>query len=291
MNSLEPGLITSLACGLLTATGFGTADFVAKLSTGRVGFLRTALLMQTIGGMLLLPFALPDASLLFLQPWATVGGLMLGVINAIATIALYKGFEVGRLTIVSPIASCAPLVSVILAVVLLGESITLERAVGISFVVIGIILVSIQSAHEGLSEKLGQGVVYAFLFMILGGTLLVGLKPVSHVLGVYLPVFLIRWMGVPVIGVTFLMWRPKGTIRLNSLSFIVVVAILDTFANVIYTYGVSVGTVAIVSTLGGLFSAVTVLLAWALLKERMTRHQLLGFVAIAAGITILGLVG
>jgi len=281
----------SLACGLLTATGFGTADFVAKLSTNRVGFLRTALLMQAIGGTLLLPFALPDISRLFLQPWATLGGLFLGVINSVATIALYKGFEVGRLSVVSPIASCSPVVSVLLAVFFLGESLTIERVFGISFAIVGIILVSTQTSGEDTSKRLGQGVVYGVLFMVLGGTLFFGLKPVSHVLGIYVPVLLMRWMAVPIIGTVFFAWRPKGAIRLNALSFISVIAALDTFANVIYNVGVSVGTVSIVSTLGGLFSAVTVFLAWAVLKERVTRHQIIGFAAIVAGITILGLFG
>jgi drug/metabolite transporter (DMT)-like permease len=287
--SLELGL--SIACGLLTATGFGTADFVAKLSTTRVGFLRTALLMQAIGGALLLPFALPDSSRLFLQPWATMGGVLLGVINAVATITLYKGFEIGRLSVVSPIASCSPVVSILLAVSFLGETLTKEHVLGIGFVMIGIVLVSIQAGQENMPKKLGRGVVYAVLFMILGGAVLFGLKPVSHLLGVYLPVLLMRWTGVPVIALAFLAWKPKGVIRPNALSFICAVAVFDTFANVIYNVGVSVGTVSIVSTVGGLFSAVTVLLAWAILKERLTRHQIIGFAAIVAGITVLGFFG
>ena len=286
---MELGL--SIACGLLTATGFGTADFIAKLSTTRVGFLRTALLMQAIGGALLLPFALADSSLLFLQPWATLGGVLLGVINALATIVLYKGFEVGRLSVVSPIASCSPVVTVLLAVVFLGETLTREHVLGISFVMIGIVLVSIQRGQENMPRKLGRGVVYAILFMVLGGSVLFGLKPVSHLLGVYVPVLLMRWVGVPVIALAFLAWKPKGAIRLNALSFIFAVAVFDTFANVIYNVGVSVGAVSVVSTLGGLFSAVTVLLAWAVLKERISRHQIFGFAAIVAGITILGFIG
>ena len=287
--SLE--LALSIACGLLTATGFGTADFIAKLSTTRAGFLRTALLMQAMGGALLLPFVLSDSSRLFLQPWGVLGGVLLGVVNALATISLYKGFEVGRLSVVSPIASCSPVVTVLLAVSFLGERLTKEHILGISLVMIGIVLVSIQTGQENMPKKLGRGVVYAVLFMILGGSVLFGLKPVSHLLGVYLPVLLMRWVGVPVIALAFLAWRPKGAIRLNALSFIFAVSVFDTFANVIYNVGVSVGTVSIVSTVGGLFSAVTVLLAWAVLKERITRHQIFGFAAIVAGITILGFIG
>jgi len=121
----------SLAFGLLTATAFGTADFLAKLSTDRVGFLRTVLFMQIVGSFLLLPFALNDAFRLFLQPWAVVEGVMLGVVNALATLSLYKGFEVGRLSIVSPIASCYPVVSILLAVSFLGERLTTELLLGI----------------------------------------------------------------------------------------------------------------------------------------------------------------
>ncbi len=117
----------SLAFGLLTATGFGTADFIAKLSTNRVGFLRTALFMQVIGSFLLLPFALNGAYRLFLQPWALLEGMMLGVVNALATLCLCRGFEVGRLSIVSPIASSYPVISILLAVSFLGERLTIKR--------------------------------------------------------------------------------------------------------------------------------------------------------------------
>jgi uncharacterized membrane protein len=106
---LSPGL--SIACGVLTATGFGTADFVAKLSTERVGFLRTALFMQVIGSFFVLPFALTDASRLLIDPWTTFAAVLLRVVNALGTLSLYKGFEVGRLSIVSPIASTAPVVA------------------------------------------------------------------------------------------------------------------------------------------------------------------------------------
>jgi uncharacterized membrane protein len=286
---LEVGL--SLACGLLTATGFGTADFVAKLSTTRVGFLRTALFMQLIGGILLLPFALTDYSRLFLQPWITLDGVLLGLVNAAATIALYKGFEIGRLSVVSPIASCAPLVSVLLAVSFLGETLTKERVIGIGFVIVGIILVCIQTQEQDVAKKLGQGAAYAILFMLLGGTISFGLKPVSHVLGVYVPVLLMRWVGVPTLAAAFFAWKPKGEIRLNAFSFISTIAILDTFGNVVLVMGLSVGTVSIVAPIAGLFSAVTVLLAWAILKEKITLHQLIGFAAIVVGITILGLFG
>ena len=280
----------SLACGLLTATGFGTADFVAKLSTNKVGFLRTALFMQAIGGFFVLPFALTDAPRLLINPWTTLFAIFLGVDNAVATLVLYKGFEVGRLSVVSPIASTAPVVAILLAIAFLGETVTQGRLVGITLVFIGIILVSVQSAQGDVSKHIAKGTGYAICFMLFGGFLLFGLKPVSIVLGVFLPVLIMRWVGIPVLAVPFLATRSKRS-SAGAFRLITAIAFFDTFANVAYTLGVSTGTVTIVATLGGMFSAVTVLLAWVILKERLSRHQIIGFVAIVIGVAALGLFG
>ncbi len=290
VNGTDYGL--SLVCGLLTATGFGTADFIAKLTTNRIGFLRTALFMQVVGSFFVLPFALQDLPRLVPHPWAVVGGVLLGVINGLATLSLYKGFEVGRLSIVSPIASSCPVVAIILAVLFLGESVTEERLLGIGLVIVGVILVSMQTAREGVSEKVNRGTVYAIIYMFLGGVLFFALKPVSDVLGVFLPVLIMRWVSIPVLTVTFLAWKQKTrSPTRGAFWFIVSVALFDTFANVVYVLGVTVGTVSIVSTVGGMFSAVTVLLAWIVLKERLLRHQLLGFATIAVGVGVLGFFG
>ena len=277
--------------GLLTATGFGTADFLAKLSTVKVGYLRTSLFMQIIGSFLIIPFALPSISRLFLEPWYALAGLLLGVVNALATLSLYKGFEVGRLSVVSPIASSYPVISVLLAVFFLGESITRNRLIGITLVVVGIVLVGIQSQQGDESKRLAAGVVFAVGCMLLGGFLYFGLKPVTLALGVYLPALLQRCVGSMVMAALFFKLRRTGPSQTKNLRFISAVAALDTFANVAYNAGVSVGSVSIVSTLGGLFSPITVLLAWTILKEKLARHQFLGFVAVAAGVTILGYSG
>jgi drug/metabolite transporter (DMT)-like permease len=177
-----------------------------------------------------------------------------------------------------------------LAVTFLGEIVTKPLLIGITLVLAGIILVSLQTAQTEASREVAKGTAYAICFMLLGGLLLFGLKPVSSVLGVFLPVLIMRWVGVPVLAVPFLSRkaasRGEGAFRL-----ILAVAFFDTFANVIYTVGVHIGTVTIVSTLGGMFSAVTVLLARAFLRERLSRHQMAGFLAIVIGVGILGVVG
>ena len=276
----------SIACGVLTASGFGIADFAAKLSTDRMGFLRTGLYLQIIGSFFVLPLALPQLYRVLIDPWVSLAAIFLGVINAIGTLFLYKGFEVGRLSIVSPIASTAPLVGVLLAIAFLGEILTKELLLGICLVISGVVLVSLQSSRGG-GSKVAAGTAYAVGFMLCGGFLLFGLKPVTAAFGPFLPVLIMRWVGILVLAVPAI--RTESKVLSSALKPVLPIAFFDTFANVAYTLGVSFGTVTVVAPLGGMFSSVTVLLAWLFLKEKPSRHQILGFVAMLLGILTLGL--
>ena len=262
---------------------------MAKLSASRMGFLRTALLVQVIGSFFVLPFGLTDLPRLVANPVYALAAVLLGIVNAVGTLCLYKGFEVGRVSIVSPIGSTAPIVAILLAVTFLGETVTVPRLAAISCVIIGIVLVSIQSDQKGSGGQVAKGAVYAIAFMLLSGVLLFGLKPVSTVLGVFLLVLTLRWVGSVVLAVPYLRQRRTDE-RVGAFRLILGVAFFDTFANVAYTLGVSLGTVTVVSTLGGLFSSITVLLAWFFLGERLSRHHIVGFIAILLGVTTLGLV-
>jgi len=44
----------------------------------------------------------------------------------------------------------------------------------------------------------------------------------------------------------------------------------------------------VVATISGLFSAVTVILAFLVLKERLAAHQIIGLLAILVGVSIIG---
>jgi drug/metabolite transporter (DMT)-like permease len=246
--------------------------------------------MQVVGSFFVLPFSVPDFPRLLVHPWVALGGVLLGIVNAFATLSLYRGFEVGRVSIISPIASTTPVVTILLAVAFLGETVTHERLIGISLAIGGIMLVCIQTEQSGAPSQVLNGVGYAIGFMLLGGLLFYGLKPVSNVLGFFLPVLIMRWVSAAVLSIPFLFGKTRGD-RDGALRLIVAVAFFDTFANVAYNLGVSFGAVTVVSTLGGMFSAVTVFLAWSVLKERLTRHQILGFIAIVLGVATLGIFG
>src|ERR1700731_2107924 len=88
--------------GLLTALSWGGSDFLARFATHRIGTLRTMLYMQFTGFILLTIFLpwlggwghLGDGS--GWQPWAW--GAFAGALNFLATLTLYRSFEIGKLS-------------------------------------------------------------------------------------------------------------------------------------------------------------------------------------------------
>ncbi|MGC2269415.1 MAG: DMT family transporter, partial [Candidatus Acidiferrales bacterium] len=67
------------------------------------------------------------------------------------------------------------------------------------------------------------------------------------------------------------------------------VGVLDTAAFVANNAGLSTGQVSVVSVLASLYGAVTVLLSWIFLRERLELSQWLGIVLIFAGVVMVSL--
>ena len=104
--------------GLLTALSWGSADFLARFATRKIGTFRTMLYMQLTGFLLLTAVLhwlggwghLADGS--GWRPWAW--GILVGVLNTFGTLALYRSFEIGKMSIVAPISASYPVLTMLL---------------------------------------------------------------------------------------------------------------------------------------------------------------------------------
>jgi drug/metabolite transporter (DMT)-like permease len=124
--------------GLLTALSWGSSDFLARFATRKIGTFRAMWYMQ-LTGLLLLSVALhwlgSWGSLVSFawRPWAW--GICAGVLNAGATLALYRSFEIGKLSIVAPISASYPALTIVLGAIS-GERLSLARWMGLLGVIV-----------------------------------------------------------------------------------------------------------------------------------------------------------
>jgi drug/metabolite transporter (DMT)-like permease len=283
--------------GLLTALSWGGSDFLARFATHRIGTLRTMLYMQFTGFLLLTIFLpwlggwghLADGS--GWQPWAW--GALAGALNFLATLTLYRSFEIGKLSVVAPISASYPVLTVLLSL-LSGEHLSAARAVGIACTLLGVVLVAggekapnaddaegARRSGKGIGLALCSAIGFGFLFWLLGTRIV----PIT---GAAQTVWLIRLTSsLLTAGLILVARQPIKPPTDRVAGWILAMGLTDTGAFVMNNFGMRVEQVAVVSVLASLYGAVTVGLAAIFLREHVSRWQWLGIIAIFAGIFLI----
>jgi len=287
--------------GLLTALAWGSADLFARFATRKIGTLRTMLYMQLTGFILLtlvMRFLggwghLADGS--GWRPWAW--GILVGLLNASGTLALYRSFEIGKMSIVAPLSASYPVLTLLLSL-LSGERLTLSRLSGMTLAILGVILVArgetlpgdantIDSRTQPAKKRLGVGwallaaVAFGVMFWLLGIRVVPLLGGAPTVWIIRLTCFSFATLVILIVGSSFAPPSKKDS------PWILGVGILDTSAYVFNNLGMQLEQVSVVSVLASLYGAVTVGLAAVILREPVSRLQWLGIVSIFVGIVLI----
>ena len=145
-----------LAYGLTAAIGWGAADFLARYATQRIGAFRSLLFMQVIGlaGLSIYVFASGQLPHLVTttpwQPWAWT--LVASVAGVFFGLALYRAFQTGIMSVVSPVTASYAAITVPLSL-LSGETLSTRGAVGVVTTLLGVVLASYAPPSP---EKKGQ---------------------------------------------------------------------------------------------------------------------------------------
>jgi drug/metabolite transporter (DMT)-like permease len=283
--------------GLTGAVCWGMADFAARFASRRVGAYRTLFFMQFFGFLALSVYLKFTGGFSHVapgwQPWALT--VAAGLLNVTASLSLYHSFEIGVMSIVGPVSSSYPALTVALALAS-GERIHALRGIGMAVTLAGVILAAMSfapkandaSAPSGTSSQgyLSRGVGWAILAAV----------------GFGLMFWFLGFHVVPLVGDAVSVWVMRLTALVSLAVFalparqsirpphggvwwmLAAVGLMDTAAFVSNNAGLHIGPVSVVSVLASLYGAVTVLLAWIFLHERLERSQWLGIVLIFIGI-------
>jgi drug/metabolite transporter (DMT)-like permease len=295
--------------GLSSALMWGVADFCARGSARAAGTFRTLLFVQIIAIPALLLLTAPFGLIVFrADQWpamlaaAAVGLLILGGAGL-----LYRAFAIGKLALVSPIASAFAAVTALLAI-LTGERLAGVALLGVILTVVGVTLASSSREpapasaikSDALRERkrtLAPGLLQAIGAMGAFGVGYWLLDFVVPTLGGVTTAFIAKVGDLIVLGgiALFLTWRAPRAPRLDTRLttpfwlWVVPTALLDTAANIAYNLGIATALTSVVVTLSSLFSAVTVLLAWIVLRERLAPWQWAGVLTILVGVLLVNL--
>jgi drug/metabolite transporter (DMT)-like permease len=293
----------AILLGITGAVCWGVADFAARFASRRIGAFRTLLYMQLIGFIALSAYLKFTGAFSHVpsgwHPWmlAVAAGLM----NVTASLAFYYSFQIGTMSIVAPVSSSYPALTVALSI-LSGERIAPVHAAGFAVTLVGVVLAatafkpnatttSDRSASAESKPHLSQGVGWAIIAAILFGVMFWFLGyHVVPLVGTVVSVWVIRLTSFSALVLAAAPARQSLRLPIGSVWWLLAsVGVMDTAAFVANNAGLSTGQVSAVSILASLYGAITVLLAWIVLRERLERSQWLGVALIFVGIVLVSL--
>lgn len=267
---------------IASAVFYGSADFIGGVVSRRVAAIPVVIISQAAGLLavgLLLPL-LPAASPTPADFW---WGAAAGLTGGTGVALLYHALAIGTMSVVAPTTAVAAVAIPVVASISLGERPGSLVMVGILLGIGAIVLVGQQRtttgevidrppserSHRslGVGTALGAGVAIGLFLLTLAQTRArAGLWPLvsARVVSVTL---------VSVVGVArhSSLRMPR---RLGALT--VAGGLLDMLANALYMLAAQIGPLSPVVTLSSLYPASTVLLARAVLGERLNTWQTAG---------------
>jgi len=276
--------------GILSALSFGIGDFLARFSSREVGFKNSLFWMLIVGAIFYLILFTFFGDSLKPNPIGLSNSFLSGILIMFGLLCLYRGLQMGPVSIVAAITASNPLI-VFLIRYALGSEPTLLQWLSTLVVISGAILVSFSanSFQEslGLTKKqIKESVIISFMASI---TLALGLifsQEATNTLEPLETVIYIRFFSLLGISTILLFTKSKITLTKKAIPILFFQGILETsgYFCLVSAYIFDKASIAVVISSG--FGLVTIILARLILKEQISKLQSVGIF-----LTFLGVFG
>ena len=224
--------------------------------------------------------SIPARSLAFLG----LSGLATGV----SWLCYFYALQRGPIDKVVPIDKSSTVMTILLAALLLGESVTLTRGIGVVLIAAGTFLMiekkgGVQKEENGWMLAAFGSAIFAALTSILGK---VGITGVESNLGTALRtgvVLIMAWVMVFVQG-------KQGQVKAvpkNELGFICLSGLATGASWLCYYKALQLGPASLVAPIDKLSILVTVLFSYIVFHERLSRKALTGLAVLVAGTLVM----
>lgn len=256
---------------LAAAAFFGVGDFCGAQASKRTTVVTVVTGSHVIGLVLFLVLA-PGLAERF-DGGDFVAGMFGGLSGLVGITLLYRGLSTGPMAVVAPIAAVTNAAVPALWGVAFGEQLTPMQLAGVVLGLVAIVLVSRPPEAAGpvtvrlLVESVLAGIGFAGFFIVLAGTDLAS-APWPLVGGRLTTVVLL-------VAVLVVAPRSRGPVR-SAGRLILICGLCDAGGGVLMLEALGRGMLSLAAVLTSLYPAVTVLLARTVLREQISRGQVVG---------------
>ena len=215
--------------------------------------------------------------------------ILSGLATGASWLCYFKALQIGDINKVVPIDKSSTVITIILAAIILGESITLVKGVAIVLIAVGTFLM-IEKKKSTNSENKSSWLLFEFgsaLFAALTAILgKIGISGVESNLGTAIRTFVVLIMSWIMVLVTGKKDKVKEVPK-NELIFICLSGIATGASWLCYYRALQDGLASVVVPVDKLSILVTILFSYIVFHEKLSVKSAIGLVGIVAGTLIM----
>ena len=279
------GMIAILG-GLGAATMWAITTICSSRSSRLIGGASTLAWVMLVGLAVTLPAVVASGVPAGLDG-STAGWLVAaGGGNVLGLLLEYRGFRLGKVGIVSSIASTEGAIAALIAVTA-GERISPIAGTTLAVIAAGVCMAALTGDRDATTGDVREGLaaVYAVAAALCFGISVYATGRVSQELPILWAVLPARAAGVAAVTIPLAL-TSRLRIARPAVALVVVAGLAEVAGFASFALGARHG-IAVTAVLGAQFAALSALAARVLFHERLTRFQLAGVVVIVAGVAIL----
>lgn len=288
----------AIGAGIGGMLGWGLADFFAKKTIDQIGDIVSLAWAHVFGSIAFIVIALYQ-SLVRGQgvaipadalTWALLA--LFGVLQAAVYLLVYRGFGKGQVVLLNPLFASFSGLTALMSIAAFGEAGGVNRIVALAVIFLGILLINVDLGALGSRrirlasvpgiKEIAVATVLAAFWTISWDQFIDGKDSLSYALFMYV------FMTLAILVVAMVKRTRLFEVKRECWKYLVLIGLCETIAYLAISIGYSnTSLTSVVALLSGAFSLPTIVLARIFLKEKTTRIQMAGTLAIVFGVALL----
>jgi drug/metabolite transporter (DMT)-like permease len=281
--------MSALGLGLIAAVCWGLHDILVRQVSQRAPLMASLMVVLVAGSVLQAVVMVGTGGTGPVSPQAAAYAALSGVFFLTASLGLYGAFQRGPVRLVAPIIASYPILSVGWAA-FSGAPVSTLEWLAVLAIIAGVSVVAALSADEHTpAPPAGRTIAYALIAAVgFAGTFALGQTATE--MASDLPVILItRLVSIALLAALMLVRRLPFNPGRRAVPVLLAMGCLDGVALMAVLSAGSLHNAQYAAVAASVFGLLTIVMAWAFLRERMSAAQWSGCLVAFAGIGYLAL--
>lgn len=259
---------------------------IKGVNTNLATAIRTAVVLLFACQVAIISNAHIDLTQISIKVWIFLA--LSGISTGLSWICYFKALDLGSIQQVAPIDKFGTVLTILLAFLILGEELSIEKVVSILLISIGTFLML--KRYEKRDKTEISALILAFLSALFASFTSIfakiGIVGIESNLGTAIRTFFVSLMAW---GIVFCKgeWKEIKKISLKNILFLVLSGFATGASWLLYYKAMQTGDISIIAPIDKLSIVVTMVFSYILFKEKVIKRFILGLICLMIGIMVL----